>query len=154
MAFFYNRGLREVLAGNKNLSSATVKFMLVTNTYTPNHDHEFVSFGSGDPASSELSVTNYVSGFSGAGRKTLSAGNMVFTTEHANDRVVFDYIADLLWSALGGSATIQAGIIVLNGTTDADTFPFIYVDLASPVVTNGGDFTFQFNVSGVARVTT
>jgi len=144
----FNEGYKLVNSGGIRLTVDTIKIMLVNSSVTPTGDEPTLNTFS----SAEISVTNYTSGFGGTGRKTLASGNMSFTRDDANNYTYFDYTLDLTWSALGSGATIRAGILYKHtGTTDTDCIPIAYLQLASDVVTNGGDFTFQFHSSGIWR---
>lgn len=150
---FYNRAARRILDGNLNLSSSTLKVMLVDSGYTFNRDHDFVGSGAGNPGGEELTGTGYVAGFGGAGRKTIA--NKVFSEDDANDRGEMD-CDDITWSAIN-AGTAAAAIVIKEGTTDADSELIAFIDTASPafpVVTNGGDITLQVNVEGLLQLLT
>jgi hypothetical protein len=71
-----NGGLKRIMDGTLNLSTATLKFMLLGIAYVPDPDHEFAS----SLTAHELNGTGYTGGFGGGGRKTLAAKVSLRTT--------------------------------------------------------------------------
>jgi hypothetical protein len=130
---WYNSGKRDILDGTIDLVNDTIKVLLVTGSYTPNADHDFAD----DVNTNELSGTGYTGGFGGAGRKTLAGKS--FSTDNANDRAEFTFNA-VVWSAIN-AGTAQYAILLKEITNDGASRLIAYLDLGSPVVTNGGDFT-------------
>lgn len=130
-----NGGLKRILDGTLNLTSATVKVMLLDSAYVSDPDHEFVAAINAH----ELSGTGYVAGFAGSGRKTLAG--KTFAKDDTNDCATMD-ATDPVWSAADFGTAAYAALIVESGT-----------DAGSPVlailpITNGtamgGSFTLQF----------
>lgn len=119
-------------------SSSTIKMLLVSSSYTFNPDHDFVD----DVDANELSGTGYV-------RKTLASKTV--TVDDTNDEVRYD-AADPVYTG-ADFGTVAAGIVYVEVTNDTDSIPLAYVELTSPAVTNGGDFTFQFGSDGVFKAT-
>lgn len=150
----YNTAAKEILDNTINLSSDTIKVMLVTSSYVANKDDDVVdAAGADDPVDHEISVTGYTGGWGGAGRKTLA--NKQFTVDDTDDEAVFDNTVDLTWTALGAGATIAAAIVIKEGGADDTTSRLIaYLELASPFATNGGDFTLQFDAEGIINLNT
>lgn len=147
---YYNRGKKQILSGEIDLTNDTIQVMLVTSGYTHNPDHNFVDDGSAnDPASHEVSGTNYTTGFSGTGRKSLA--NKATTQDDTNDRGEFDNTVDTTWSAVNGF-TANAAIIYKRGTADTDSVLIAYIDTGGfPVTANGGDITIQWNAEGILQ---
>lgn len=144
----FNEGYKLINSGGILLATDTIKIALVNSSVTPTGDETTMS----PFTSAEISVTNYTSGYANTGRKTLTSGNMAFTRDDANNYTFFDYTVDLLWTSLGSGATIRAGIIYKHtGGSDGTSIPIAYIQLASDVPTNGGDFTFRFGDSGIYR---
>lgn len=141
------RGLAD---GTINLTSDTLKVLLVTSSYVANPDHDFLDEGgANDIIDHEINVTGYTRGFGGSGRKTLAS--KTFATDDANDRARFD-AADIVWTSLGTGATIDAAILVKEITNDTASLPLIYFDLtATP--TNGGDYTLSWDALGLLLIT-
>jgi hypothetical protein len=130
---WYNSGKRGVLDGTINLTSDTIKVMLVNASYTPNADHDFVD----DVNANELSGTGYTGGFNGSGRKTVA--NKAFSTDTANDRAEFTFDA-LTWTAINAGVAAYA-LIIKEITNDAGSRLIGWLDISPDVTTNGGDFT-------------
>lgn len=149
----YNIAKKEVMDGTLNLNTDTLKVMLVNATYTPNADDDVVDAGgANDAVDAEIAATNYVGGWGGSGRKTLS--NKVFQEDDANDRAEL-HADNITWTALGGAQndTIVGAVIVKEGVSDDTTSRLIaYIDLAD-TTTNGGDFTIQWNAEGILQHT-
>lgn len=133
--------------GTLNLSTDTLKVMLVSSLYTADKDHTYVDMGgSYDPADAELSGTGYVKGWGGSGRKTLT--NVSLTLDNANDRVILD-ADDVVWNSIN-AGTASAAIVIKEGASnDTDSLLIAYFDSGFPVVTNGSDFTLKWSDSGV-----
>jgi hypothetical protein len=150
----YNTAAKEILDNTINLSSDTIKVMLVEVGYTANKDDDVVDAGgANDPVDHEISVTGYTAGWGGAGRKTLA--NKSFTVDDTDDEAVFDNTVDLTWTSLGAGATIVAAIVIKEGGADDTTSRLIaYLELASSFPTNGGDFTLQFDAEGIINLNT
>jgi hypothetical protein len=128
---WYTSGLADVTAGTISLVSDTIKVLLVTSSYTPDKDHDFAS-----DLTNELSGTGYVTGFAGAGRKTLAG--KAWSTDTGNDRIEFTFSA-VTWTAINAGNPKYA-IILKEITNDAASRLIAYLDLGT-VVTNGGDLT-------------
>ncbi len=137
-SFFYHSSLVDLLTGVIDLDSDTIKIMLVSG-YTPNSDDDFAS----TPASSEISVTNYASGFAGSGRKTVSVAVGDNSTDDRCD-VELNGGSALTWSSLGSGATIDGAVLYHHQTSDAASRLIAYFDLTD-TATNGGDVSLTFN---------
>jgi hypothetical protein len=145
----YNTAKQLMADGTIDLDTNTIKVMLVTSTYTPDKDHDYVDAGgASDPCDAEIDVTGYTRGFNGAGRKTLASADV--TTDKTNDRAEFD-ATDVTWTALGSGATIAGAILIKEGTSDADSRLIAYIDLTD-TATNGGDITIQWNAEGILQL--
>ena len=130
-----------------------VKLMLVKPTYTFDPDHTTVSQVSGNEVAGGAS---YVAGHGGAGRKALTMIDAAI--DNVDNETELD-AADLTWTnlALVPSTDAIRFLVVITETTDgatastADTNAHLIaaIDLGSDKLTNGGDFTVQWNVEGV-----
>ncbi|MGL4649661.1 MAG: hypothetical protein ACRC1H_09665 [Caldilineaceae bacterium] len=128
------------------LSSATLKVGLLTNAYTFNPDHKFVS----NISAQEASVSGYTGGFGGAGRKTLSGKTI--TEDTANNRATFDATDPATWTALAAGNTLRYAFICEEITNDAASRVVAILDFGSDYITNGGDFSVAFNALGIAYI--
>lgn len=133
---FYNRGKADILRGLVDHVNADLRVLLVTSAYSPNPDSDFVA-----------SVTNEVVA-SGYVRKVL-AGKTV-TEIDASDVAMFD-ANDVTWTALATCSPARV-VVFKQVTNDADSVLLACIDLTSPPVANGGDYTVQFNASGLYRL--
>lgn len=116
----------------------TIQMLLNSASYTFDPDHDVVN----DVDTNELSGTGYV-------RKTLASKTV--TVDDTNDEVRYD-AADVTWTG-ANFGTVAGGVIFKFITDDTDSVPIAWVELTSPAVTNGGDFTFQFGADGVFKAT-
>jgi hypothetical protein len=150
MSLVYNQFKSLEADGTINLLTDTIKVMLVGSTYTANADDSFVnpSIAGGQ----ELNGTGYVGGYAGSGRKTLAS--KVVTRDDTNDRAEFS-AAPLTWSAIN-AGTIAAAVIIRERAATGDTMSELigYINTGGfPFVTNGGDFTLQWNAEGILQLT-
>ena len=153
---WYTNGIYYSLNGSVNLtdrpndvdSQTPLYCMLVEDTYTPDPDHEFVSFGVSDsPFHHEISVDGYVGGYNGAGRKLIVYDIQVNATDNRMELV----INDLTWTNLGVGATIGGAVIFSKAASDAISPLIGFVDFPD-VVTNTGNVTIDFSTSGNFRI--
>ena len=143
---WYNSGARDVADRTIDLAADTIKAILVTSSYTPNKDHDFVD----DVVANELSGTGYTGGFAGSGRKTIAS--KAFSTDTTNDRVEFTFGA-VTWTAINAGSPKYL-ILVKEITNDAASRLIAYLDLGT-VTTNGGDLTVTPDATlGALQITT
>lgn len=123
-----------------DLDTDTIKVALCTSTYAPNKDtHDFFN-----DITNEVTGTGYT-----AGGATL--GSVTWTYNTTTDTWTLD-AADVVW----GSSTITAryAIIYVDTAGASSTDPLIgYVDFESNVSSTAGNFTIQWNASGILTVT-
>lgn len=150
-----DRTLTELFRGTLDLANDTIKLALFKESteYSPDSAaHEFVAdVFDGGTTGAEFDDTNY-------GRKTLTT---TVTEDNNVSEAVFDF-ADVTFSSLGGSQTIEA-VLVYRQVGGDDTTPGddeiirIYDDseIADlPLATNGGDVTFAVGAEGCINLTT
>lgn len=125
----YNRGLDEL----RDWTSDTIRGLLVTASYTPNKDHDFVS----DVSSFELSGTGYA-------RPTLSGKTR--TLSDVTDRITYD-ADDPDFGPIIVGETARYMILYKFVTNDADSILLACYDLGA-VATNGADFVVVFDADG------
>ena len=138
----FNRGAYILLAdaGVSWDGSTDVRVLLVTSTWTPDPDLNFVS-----QLTNELSGGNYV-------RKATASRTL--TEDDANNQVVLD-AADITWTALGAAAGTPAYAIAYKyNASDAAAELIAWDALTSPPIPNGGDYTVQWNAEGLVKLTT
>lgn len=135
---FYNRAKKELLDGNIDLVTDTIKVALLAS-HTPNIDtHEFFD----DVSADEVSGTGYTAGGATLGTKATTADN-------TNDRASFD-CADITWSLLDVGTPSHA--VVYRDTGTAGTSQLIcYIELGR--ASNGSDYTLVVNAAGLLRLT-
>lgn len=118
----------------------TIKAMATTSAYTPDQDvHDYK-----DDVTNEAAGTGYTAGGATLGTKTL--------TYTAGTNVIMLDAADVVWSA----ATLTARTIVVYDDTPATnaTKPLlVYQQSDADISSTDGDFTVQWNASGIATIT-
>lgn len=131
----YNSFKKKIMDGSIDLDTDTIKVALVTSSYTPDQDtHDFF-----DDVTNEVSGTGYTAGGASLANKTV-------TQDNTNNKGVFD-ADDVTWS----TSTITArGAVLYKSTGTAGTSPLIcYIDFGSDKSSAGGNFTIQWNASGI-----
>lgn len=136
-ANLYSNVFQRAFNDQIDLDTDTVKVALLTG-YTPNQNsHDYFD----DVSGTQVSGAGYTSGGATLGSKSVSTSGTTFT---------FD-AADVTWSTATVSAT-HAVIYVDTGS--AATSPLIaYVDFDGTVSSTAGDFTIQWNASGIFTAT-
>jgi hypothetical protein len=151
-SFVYNTAAGDMWQDIIDLLNDTIKMGLSTSVHTVDRDDDFLDDGTAsDFSSGELTGTGYTAGFGGAGRKTLASKTI--TVDKANDRAEFD-CADVTWTAINAGTAAQATVLK-EITNDTASKTIANVDSGGfPVVTNGGDLTFQVNAEGLLQLST
>lgn len=123
-----------------DFDSDTIKVMLTTSTYTPDQDvHDYK-----DDVTNEVSGTGYTAGGAALASKTV-------TYTGATNKHVLD-AADVTWP----TSTITARNAVVydaSPATDATRPLICYQASDADIVSSGGDFTIQWNASGIVEIT-
>jgi hypothetical protein len=132
----YTSFKRDTLNDDVNLLTDTIKVMLVTSSYTPSASH-----------SDRSDITNEVSGPGyTAGGETLTTKSVSISGTEAR------FFADnVTWE----EATITArGAVIYKsrGGSAADDELVGYVDFVTDQESTNGDFTINWNASGVLRL--
>lgn len=134
----YNSFKANIMNGNIDLDTDTIKVALVTSAYTPNQDaHEDFA-----------DVTNEVTG-TGYTADGEALASKAVTIDDTDNEGVFD-AADVTWS----SSTITArGAVIYKDTGSAATSLLIcYLDFGSDQSSSAGDFTIQWNSEGILNL--
>lgn len=135
----YNSFKKDIMNGNIDLDTDTIKVMLVTSTYTPDQDAH----------TKRSDVTNEVSG-TGYSAGGAALANKAVTQDNTDNEGVFD-ADDLTWS----SSTITARGAVLyksrGGASSADEL-IAYIDFGSDKVSSSGNFTITWNAEGILNL--
>jgi len=159
-----NRTLAELLRGNIDLTTATIRVALFDDstayTFDPDN-HEFVAdVLDGGTTAQELQGS---AGYTGSSdRKTLA--NVTITEDNTDDEGVFD-ADDVTWAGVESTADIQGFLLYLqvggDDTTPGDD-PILQVvdddmtDAPSslPLATNGADVTIAWDAEGIINTLT
>jgi len=141
----YQEGIRRIIdrnmSGNIDLLNDTIKVILLTSSYTPNKDHQFVS----DVNTYELNGTGYANGYGGSGRKSLAS--KAIGKNDSTDKAYFD-AADSSWTAITAGTAAYA-VLCKEITADSSSPIICCVDISPDVATNGGDYTIQWDSAGI-----
>lgn len=131
----YNSFKKEIMDGSIDLDNDTIKFALVTSSYTPDIDAH-TRF---DDVTNEVSA----SGSYSAGGATLS---VTLAQDDTNDRGRFD-AADFSFTSFTGTAR---GAVVYKSTGTASTSPLIcYIDFGSDKSATDGTFSITIDTAGI-----
>ena len=152
----YNIAKAAIFDGTLDLDTDTLKVMLVDNSYTANADDNYVDEGASDPLAAEAAfaaagnASGYVSGSGSSDRKVLS---LTVSTDDTNDRAELNSAASTTWSGID-CGTAAAAIVYQDVGLDTVNVLIAYIDSGGfPVVTNGGDFTINWNADGILQIT-
>lgn len=135
----YNQAIADLSNGTHDWDSPSqvYKVMLLSTGYTFSPLHEYVS----DFNSYELNGTNYSSGFSGTGRKTLT--NREVNVDDTNNYVTME--SDNVSFASINAGKIGAVVIYRHLTNDnASKSLFCFTGGVLPFQTMGGDFVIEW----------
>lgn len=139
-AKLYGQALSKALNKEIDWDSDDIRVMLVTSSYTPDQDsHAYLS-----SITNEVSGTGYTAGGQALASKTInydSASNVVWLDA-----------ADVTWST--STITARYAVIYDNSPATTATKPLIaYVDFVTDQSSSAGDFTLQWDSTGIARIT-
>ena len=139
--YIYNKAKQRILAGEIDLDGHTIKLALVQG-YTPNID---THLNWSDVSSAECAGTNYT-----AGGKALTT--LAVTVDNTNDLGKFD-ADDVTWTALRLTTPANGtpSHCILYDDTHVNNALIAYWELTT--ATNGGDYTVQWNASGIVTLT-
>lgn len=127
------------------VADGAIKLMLVDSTYVHNNDDDFVG---DNAAAKEISVSGYVGGFAGAGRRVPAGRGLA--RDDPSDEIEFDF-TDEVWTALGAGVTIGGVVLIKEITNDAASVVIAYDELTGDVATNGGNITYQPSAEGMLK---
>lgn len=136
-SIIYNSFKADIMSGNIDLDTDTIKVLLVTSSYTPNAAHAKLS-----------SITNEVASGSGytTGGKVIANKTVALVGSNG----VFDG-DDVTWT----SSTITARGAVLyksrGGAASADEL-LAYIDFTTDKSSSDGNFSIQWNASGILQI--
>jgi len=135
----YNSGRKDILAGNIDLLTDTIKVMLVTSSYTPNIDTD----------TKRSDVTNEVTG-TGYTAGGVALASKAVTQNNTTNRGEFD-CADIVIN--DAEITARGAVIYKSrgGLSSADELVG-YLDFGSDITSMGGDFKITINVLGLLNI--
>lgn len=144
--FIYTEAKNRILTNTLNITTATLKMMLVKPSYLPNQEHIFIANDAAHPANHEISGTGYIPGFAGSGRKLLVTKHLVKDILAHRMRFIFDNID---WLGLSiPSQTIGGCIIVLEtGISDATSLLIMFRNSGGFTQPDPGGQSFRITVN-------
>lgn len=132
----YNKFKLEALKGSIDLSTDTIKVMLLTSSYTPNIDtHLFID----DVSANQITGTGYT-----AGGATIA--NPTVTQDNTDNEGVFDG-DDVTWS--DSTLTARYAVIYKDTGTPSTSPVIAYIDFGSDKSSAGGEFTVSWDAEGI-----
>lgn len=125
-----------------DFDSDDIKVLLVSSSYTPNQDtHDFLD----DVTAFEVTGTGYTAGGQALANKTV-------TLDAANNVLILD-ADNVTWPS--STITARYAIVYNNTGAGASSKPLIsYIDLVSDQASSNGNFTVEWDASGLFRQTT
>lgn len=137
---------------NQNLdlvNEAALKLALVDDTYVHSNTRDFVDDGTADDiASHEINVPGYTPGFGSASRKV--PANRLLRRDDAGVEIEFDF-DDVVWAALAAGVTIGGVALIVEKTSDSDSWVVAFDDLIGNVSTDGTDVTYTPSAEGMLK---
>lgn len=144
----YNEAKYSLAVGTLDLSTDTVKAMLVTTGYIVDPTHAFVNDGTlVAPNQFEVAGTGYVAGWGGSGRREVLNKSVIRDTGVFRVRLFGD---DLLWNLL--NVGVVGGLILLRegAASDTDSLLIGYCNEGGfPVSTDGGELQVRWHINGI-----
>lgn len=128
----FNEGNESIIDRTIDLLADTIKIMLVSSTYSPNKDDQFIDTGgASDPVDARIPGTT---------DQTLASKAIAKDT--TSDHVSFD-ATDPVFTAVTAGATVAGAVVYKDTGTPTTSKSLCYLDLPD-TATNGGDITVQF----------
>ncbi len=131
----YPLNLIKVWNGSVNWSTATIKVLPLNASGTYNAAHEFVS----------SVVANEIT----HGARPIVAGSV--TDDSGNTRIKVT-VANTQITSVDAAQTLNAVVVYVEVTNDADSLPMFFVD-GVDIVTDGNNVTITFDAAGIYTFT-
>lgn len=145
---FYRKARQKILQDVIELSTDTLKIVLVDTGFTPGAGDEFVDDGTANDVSShEINGTGYTAGFGSASRVAVSS--KAFGVSVGDDKGYFDF-ADITYIGLNLGDIGGAVLIKETGGSDTTSLVIGFYDPTN-FTTNGGNVLLQVNANGALR---
>jgi len=142
---YYNTALHRLLTGDLNLTSDTIKAMLIITGGTFDRDQDFVS---------DLTPASYEAAGGSYARQTL--GTKTFSVDDVNNRGEFS-CATITFTAVPaqGGSNIIAVVIYEHVGADAANPLIAWIDDGTgfPLAPNGSDIQVTINAEGLLQLT-
>lgn len=136
----FNDFKEQLMLGTYNLASNTIRTVLVAG-YTPNKDTHATY---ADVSGVEVTGAGYTAGGAAIGSPSV-------TQDNTNDRAVWDG-ADVTFTALNAGTPSHAVLQKQGASATTSTNALVgYWELGRP--SNGGDYTLQWNATGIVTLT-
>ena len=133
----YNKFKQNIMADVVNLTTDTIKCMLVTSAYTPAITNLFKS-----DVTNEVTGTNYTAGGNALTTKVTSVDNVNNWGAFTADNVTYS-----------NSTVTARGAVLYKDTGVASTSPLIgYIDFVTDKSSSASDFVIQWNTAGILTI--
>lgn len=146
MANWFNRAKYAIATGGLNLSTDTIKFLLLDEDYAFDPDDNFVS----DLVADEVSGTGYTGGYAGSGRKTLA--NKTVTEDDSGNIAVWDADDPTAYSSITLTEAIKWAVFWKPNTADADSIVICALEFDPVIVTVGYDLQLYWPTTGISTI--
>jgi hypothetical protein len=133
----YNQFKTEIMKGTVNVTSDTIKEILLNNSHSFNADHDAYS----DISANELATAG------GYTQNTKTVGSPTATVDDTDDEGVFD-AADTAWT----SASFTAYHNVKYDDTHASNILVCSIDFGGAQTVTSGTFTIQYAAEGIINI--
>lgn len=143
--FFFDQWLVDVQEGLHDMETDTIKVGLITSATTPAVTTSDPRWGAG--GTTNLSTNEVTAGGNYASGGPTAANNSVTLSSGAG---VFD--ADDITITSNGSNPTNARWGIIYNDTDAGKRCLGYLDLGADIDLSAGDFTIQWNASGISSM--
>src|SRR5687767_42349 len=135
----FNRAKVRTWSGDMDLNGDDIRILLLMTNTTADTQNDGVTQTSDITTLDEDDGANYV---------RVALANEAVNLDDANDRAEFDS-DDPSWTALGnGTRQIQGALIHEHVTSDALSFPTVWVEFPATVNPGGSTFTILVNAEG------
>ena len=142
--FLYNNYKALALSGTIDLSTDTIKVLLVTNSYTAARDNTAKQDHTitGDIGATEVVGTNYTAG------GTALAGRSITINESQNESRFS--ASNVSWAS--STITASGAIVYADGGSEATNYLIAYIDFGQDTSSSNGTFQIVWNAEGIVNL--
>lgn len=146
-SFAFTDFKRGLLAGDANLASADIRFVLVMTNTTFDTEEDITTMGG-------VSTADYCDGANHDSTNGHAFSSEAVAADNTNNRGEFD-VADPTITALGAGTRNNQAMVVFRWVTNiGSSKPMVFIDSGGfPFNGNGGNVTVQINAEGLIQTT-